>query len=172
MISSILVQEVGKLLLRSNTSISLAESVTGGMIMSKLTGFPGISKVFRGGIVCYDPSIKVDVLRVPEKLIEEYSCESQQISNAIAKGISVFIPADICIGITGLASSGASQSETKPVGSIYIAILMNDILMEKALVFRGSRNTIREEASKSTFLILRDILRGNQRVFHDKISNV
>ena len=55
---------VGHLLLKKNLTISVAESCTGGLIGHRLTGVPGSSKYFLGGVIVYSNQSKTDLLRV------------------------------------------------------------------------------------------------------------
>jgi len=153
-----IVRKVGENLINNNITISFAESATGGMAMSMLTSIPGISKIFEGGIVCYHENIKRRILKVPPTLLEQYSCESQPASTAIAKGIARLIPTNISVGITGLASPGASESKLKPVGTIFISIIMYGRIYEKEIVLHGQRDEIRRNACLETFKFLDKIL--------------
>lgn len=158
MSESRIIQKVGTLLMEHNMTISFAESVTGGMLMSIITSVPGISKSFEGGIVCYHENIKRRVLKVPPGLLEEHSCESQQASTAIAKGIARLIPTNISVGITGLASTGASESVRKPVGTIFITVIIDGWINEKEMLLTGSRDEIREQACYATFHFIHSLI--------------
>ena len=47
-------------------TLAVAESVTGGMVATRLTAIPGASAVFRGGVVAYASEVKHRVIDVPE----------------------------------------------------------------------------------------------------------
>lgn len=60
------------LLRRKGLTLSAAESCTGGLIAKRITGLPGASAIFRGGVVSYTNAVKANVLGVPEELLEKY----------------------------------------------------------------------------------------------------
>jgi nicotinamide-nucleotide amidase len=59
--------EIGKILTKNKKTLSLVESLTGGMLASRLTSIPGASKYFKGGIVAYNSSIKKTLVNVKNK---------------------------------------------------------------------------------------------------------
>ncbi|MEL7210672.1 MAG: CinA family nicotinamide mononucleotide deamidase-related protein, partial [Actinomycetota bacterium] len=54
------------LLRERGLTLGVAESVTGGLMASRITDVAGASDVFRGGVVSYASAVKFDVLGVPE----------------------------------------------------------------------------------------------------------
>ena len=56
---------VAVVLARRSLSLGLAESLTGGLVASRLVGVPGSSQWFRGSIVSYASEVKYAVLGVP-----------------------------------------------------------------------------------------------------------
>ena len=57
-------QVVQSLLEEQGMTIGVAESITGGLLAKRLTDLPGVSKVFKGGIVSYTNETKQAVLGV------------------------------------------------------------------------------------------------------------
>lgn len=114
------VQASALLLIKKNLSIAFAESATAGRAMFEFSTVPDAGQFLRGGIVCYDACIKEETLAVPAGLIEEYSPESAEVTEAITRGLTKIIPADIHIGITGLTTPGGSETKEKPVGTMFI----------------------------------------------------
>src|SRR4051794_28794817 len=108
-----------KQLQEKNLILALAESVTCGLAAHKLSTAPGTSDVLAGSIVCYTPEVKRDLLGVSQKLIDRYTCESMEVTEALAKNLGKLIDADIYAALTGLASPGGSETKDKPVGTIF-----------------------------------------------------
>lgn len=156
-----------KKLLQEELSIAFAESVTGGLLMSEFVNVKGVSDVFKGGIVCYQSNVKKQHLNVDPDLINEHTSESTRISTAIAEGIKEKIPCDISIGITGLASIGASASKSKPIGSIFLSIIYNGKIFQTSTVINGNRWDIRHQACLFTFNQVYDLI-ANPKFFNLK----
>ena len=116
------IEEVAaELLLVNNTSISIAESCTGGLISAKLTDIPGISKVFDRGIVTYSNKSKIENLSVKPETIDKFGAVSAETACEMANGIRKVSGTDIGVAITGIAGPEGGTDE-KPVGLVYIAI--------------------------------------------------
>ncbi|MGR3309828.1 MAG: nicotinamide-nucleotide amidohydrolase family protein, partial [Candidatus Brocadiales bacterium] len=75
---------VAYLLKRSDRTIATAESCTGGLISDLLTNMPGISDCFIEGIVAYSDKAKVEILGVPEGLINTVGAVSPEVACAMA----------------------------------------------------------------------------------------
>jgi len=151
---------VSKLLSDSKKTLSLAESCTGGMLASKITALPGASKIFLGGVVSYDNSVKIGLLGVPEGVIEKFGAVSEEAALAMAMGIREETKSDYAISITGIAGpTGGSQD--KPVGTVWIAITDDSGSQAFHYQFGGDRQLIRERASIAALELLRKKLLGS-----------
>ena len=96
-------------------TLGLAESLTGGMMGSRIADVPGASDVFRGSIVAYASQVKFDVLDVPEGPVVSLDAAA-----AMAAGAREVLGADIGIGVTGVA--GPDPQEGHPPGTVFIGI--------------------------------------------------
>ncbi|MBT8312635.1 MAG: nicotinamide-nucleotide amidohydrolase family protein, partial [Flavobacteriaceae bacterium] len=112
---------VGKLLLSKNKTIATAESFTGGKIAEQITAIPGASGYFVGGVVGYATRTKIDILKVPEVLIEKHSVVSAEVASVMAENIRSLMNSDFGIATTGNAGPTKGDSDA-PIGTIYIAI--------------------------------------------------
>lgn len=128
------------------------------MAISHLTSIPGLSKVFPGGVVCYQDEVKSILLQVDESFMAAHTCASKEVSTAIAKGVNRLIPADVSNGIPSLSSTGGSESSSKPVGSIFVTILINETVIERNWVLKGNRDEIRKNACSKVFDLLYSII--------------
>src|SRR3546814_19570156 len=58
-------EATGRLLQEHGLTVAVAESLTGGLVASRIVSVPGSSGWFRGAVVAYDSQAKFDVLDVP-----------------------------------------------------------------------------------------------------------
>jgi nicotinamide-nucleotide amidase len=115
-----LAAELMEILKARKLTIAAAESLTGGLFQQELTSFPGVSSVYKGGIVCYTNEVKKNVLNVKSETIEKYGVVSQECAKELAENVAALIASDIGISFTGVA--GPDELEGKPVGTVYIGI--------------------------------------------------
>lgn len=101
-------------------TIAFAESVTAGKLISEFALIPNCGTVLNGSIVCYDVSVKKSLFGVPEDIIEKFTPESAEVTEQLAIGLRKLIPADVLVAVTGLAAPGGSETEEKPVGTMFI----------------------------------------------------
>ena len=100
-------------------TLAVAESLTGGMIGSRLCDVPGASDVFRGGVISYASDVKFDLLGVPEGPVV-----TEEAARAMAVGARRVIGADVGIAATGVA--GPDEQEGRPPGTVCLAIAVGD----------------------------------------------
>jgi nicotinamide-nucleotide amidase len=139
--------------------VAVAESCTGGMLGERLTAIPGSSDVFMGGVIAYDNSVKRNVLGVRDADLEEHGAVSEEVALAMASSVRKLIPADIGIGITGVAGPGGGTA-SKPVGMVWVAI---DGVKTEARCLRlfGTRDEVRQRAAQAALdMIRRAVLTG------------
>jgi nicotinamide-nucleotide amidase len=124
--------------------ISFAETVTGGMLVSRLVDVPGASDVLSRSFVTYGNDAKNEILGVDPGLIEEYGVVSAEVAEAMVKGLKKISKADVNISVTGYAG-GADYNPDD--GLCYFAISYEDIVDVEKHVFKGSRNEVRYHIS-------------------------
>ncbi len=110
---------IGKQLTARNQRLAVMESLTGGLLSSTITDYPGSSRHFIGGIVSYAPELKVQ-MGVPHEIIERYGVISEETARAMAHAVRERLGADYGIGVTGVV--GPEKQEDKPAGTVHIAI--------------------------------------------------
>lgn len=96
-------------------TLGLAESLTGGLMGSRVAEVPGVSDVFRGSIVSYASEVKFDVLGVPEGPVISAECAA-----AMAAGARRVLGADVGVAVTGVA--GPEEQEGQPVGTVFVGL--------------------------------------------------
>src|SRR3989339_1785580 len=142
------------LLKKYNKTIAVAESCTGGLVSDKLTNIPGISEFFLEGVVAYSNRAKIEILGVSEYLIGKHGAVSPQVARAMAEGVKKRASANIGVGITGIAGpTGATKD--KPVGLVYIAVIVDDVAVVKECRFRGSRIDIKNFSANTALNMVR-----------------
>lgn len=137
----------------AGTSIAVAESLTGGMVASLLVNQPGISAVFRGGIVAYHREVKERLLKVPRDTIDTYGVVSAEVAVAMARGAAAACESDIAVATTGVAGPGPEDSVAP--GTVWIG--RED---GRAWLFRlaGDRAAVRAGAARIALEILTEQL--------------
>jgi PncC family amidohydrolase len=102
----------------SQATLATAESLTGGQLAVLMTEIPGSSEVYRGGVVAYATELKVDLLDVPESVIERHGAVSAECALAMARGVRRLTGATYGVSTTGVA--GPERQEGKPVGTVFV----------------------------------------------------
>jgi nicotinamide-nucleotide amidase len=132
-------------------TLALAESITGGLIASKLVALAGISECFLGSFVTYSNEFKRDVLGVEATVLERYGAVSEQTAELMLSGIFSHSSADLGVAVTGLAGPEGGSVD-KPVGLVYIALGRRSckIALHRCQ-FTGDRLRIIEQAATYAF---------------------
>jgi PncC family amidohydrolase len=145
-------QQIADLLKKSKQTVSVAESLTGGLVSSHLTSAPGSSDYFIGGMVAYSPRIKVTQVGVPAALISQYGVVSKEVALSMAEEIKKRFRTDIGLATTGVA--GPAPIPPAPVGRAYIALAGKSTVEYKELNLQGTRGEIREKAARACLGLL------------------
>ncbi|MDY0988416.1 CinA family protein [Flavobacterium sp. CFBP9031] len=147
-----------KALIEKNLTIAFAESASAGKMCYEFSTVFNSGRILIGGMVCYHSSMKEDLLHIPWGTIEQYSAESAEVTKLMAQNFYRYINSDICVGLTGLTTPGGSESESKPVGTIFIHIIFGEIQIAKRFEFKGNPEEIINQAIDVVAdLILREI---------------
>lgn len=134
-------------------SLGLAESLTAGMVASRLAGVSGASDVLRGGLVSYASDVKFELLGVtPGPVVSESAARE------MAAGARTLLGADIGLGLTGVA--GPKTQDDMPVGTVFLAVAGPDASrsVELRLGSNGDREQIRQMAVINALDLLRRFL--------------
>ncbi len=148
---------VGNLLRSHQATVAVAESCTGGLLAQRITGVPGSSSYFWGGVVCYDNAAKSQFVGVPAELIETHGAVSAPVAQALAEGIRQRAVTTLGVGITGIAGPGGATGE-KPVGLVYVALAQPRGTQVLERRFPGERETVRWQAAQAGLEMIRRAL--------------
>ena len=149
-------QRIVKLLSKKKLKISFVESCTGGLLSSSITSISGSSKVFIVGLVTYSNKAKINILKVPKKIIIKHGAVSYETCLSMVKNLNKISKTNISLSITGIAGPNGGTTK-KPVGLVYIGIKKgNKILVQKNYFKNNTRSLIQKAAvNKALNLILR-----------------
>jgi nicotinamide-nucleotide amidase len=150
---------VGSMLDKRGLTVSLGESLTGGLIASRLIKRPGSSAYVLGGVVAYGNAAKRGLLSVAPHSILNHGAVSPQVAEEMALGARKAFAADIGLSTTGIAGPDGGTPD-KPVGLVYVALSSADALLCEKTFFHGDRNEIRFKASQYALNMLRTHLNG------------
>jgi len=145
---------VVELLHKQNHTLAVAESCTGGLIMSELVSVAGCSSVFLEGLCTYSNEAKIARLGVPATLIEEHGAVSAEVAAAMAEGVAKTAGATIGISTTGIAGPDGGTAD-KPVGLVYVGLYVNGETETVKFNITGSRNEVRIRAANLALDMLR-----------------
>lgn len=144
----------GSLLRRLGMSVSTAESCTGGLLAARLTDVAGSSDYFFGGVTAYSNEVKIRVLGVPARLLDEHGAVSAEVAASMAERVSALLGTHCGLSTTGVAGPGGG-SKDKPVGLVYVGTTVRGVTQVERLRLFGRRDQIRERAALSVLDLLR-----------------
>ncbi|RDU60582.1 CinA family protein [Helicobacter sp. MIT 14-3879] len=112
-------------LTQESLTLCLAESCTGGVLSTLITGIDGASKVYKGGITAYSIESKREILQVRDSILCEFGVYSEECVKAMARGVLRLFNADIAIATSGLATDDLSANNflKLPAGNVFTCVL-------------------------------------------------
>jgi len=154
-------QVVQTLLEEKGMTIGVAESITGGLLAKRLTDLPGVSRVFKGGIVSYTDEVKQAVLGVPQDMLEEHGAVSAPVAQAMAEGARRVLGVDVALSATGVAGPDRDDRGNE-VGTAFVAIATAEGSYVRALNLgnRPMRERLRTQTAHHAFDLARRYLSG------------
>ena len=142
-----LVEQVGARLRARRWMLSTAESCTGGGVAAALTAIAGSSAWFERGFVTYSNQAKVEMLGVPNALIDRHGAVSEEVARAMAVGAVRRSRAQIGLSITGVAGPGGGSAD-KPVGMVCFGWAVGNLTqVVETKHFLGDRSAVRQAAT-------------------------
>lgn len=150
-------------------TLAVAESCTGGELSNILTDIPGASKVFVGGLIAYTNSVKVDLLKVPEDILQQHGAVSAECAVAMAIEVAERLEADYALSVTGFAGPDGGTRED-PTGTIYLGYFSPDGTWSRRVVYPGNRRDIKKMAAQAALDLMRRQLKKYEVV--DLLPNI
>ena len=142
-------------LIKHQFTIATAESCTGGLIGNRITEVPGSSNVYKGSIVAYSNSVKINNLGIDKNNLKKYGAVSREIAGEMAKQVRKIFNSKIGVSTTGIAGPGGGTKE-KPIGLVYVALSSKEDLVIKKYNFHSNRNKNKIRSSQAVLKIIQD----------------
>lgn len=148
------------LLLEQKATIGTAESCTSGLLGKLLTDKAGASNYYKGGIISYSAEVKINVLKVSPKTVEEFGVISCECAKEMAEGALNVLSTDYAISITGVA--GPDKSEDKEVGTLCFgfASKLYPTVTVKLQFMSISRDAIRRRACVAACILMKEYIQS------------
>jgi competence/damage-inducible protein CinA-like protein len=138
-------------------TLALAESCTGGHVANRLTNVPGASAIFVAGLVTYSNEAKMNLLGVSPETLAQHGAVSEAAAREMAEGARQRNQTTYAIAITGIAGPSGG-TDTKPVGTVFIALAMPRRTFVAHHVNRYDRETFKQVTSQQALELLRRTL--------------
>jgi nicotinamide-nucleotide amidase len=150
---------LGALLSKQQKTIATAESCTGGSIASLFSSVAGSSAYFRGSVVSYATEVKMELLKISDELINEFSVVSAEVASAMALSVKQLMKSDYAIATTGNAGPSKGDSNAE-IGTVFIAIATPSSLIVEEFNFGQPREKVIDRAVyKSLEMLHKEILK-------------
>lgn len=137
-----IVTDCAKAIAHAGLNIAFVESATAGRMCYEFALTPKSGDILRGGISCYEVFIKENILQVPKELIKKHTPESAEVTASLAEHSSKLFKSDITVAVTGLTAAGGSETARKPVGTMFLHILLPKGFITHAEVYTGTPEEI------------------------------
>jgi nicotinamide-nucleotide amidase len=149
---------VGKLLLERGETLSVAESLTGGMVGERITAVAGSAKYFAGGLVVYNDAMKHALLGVDEELIKTHTAVSEEVARAMAEGARARTGSTYAISTTGEA--GPSSNTSAAPGTAFVGLAGPQGSSARRFSFPPERSRVRAFTTQAALDEIRKRLLG------------
>jgi PncC family amidohydrolase len=153
----VIASSVVKKLAKKKSTLSVAESITGGGLAAAITEVAGSSKVFLGGVIAYADEIKINQLDVDAKTLKKFTAVSEEVAKEMAIGVRKKFNSDYAIATTGVAGPGKAYGQK--AGTVWVAIASKKEVFAIALALSGSRDLIRHATIESALASFERILK-------------
>jgi len=151
-------EQCGAGLINKKSSLSGAESCTGGLVSKILTDTAGASKYFQGAVVTYSNEAKTHFIGVKNETLETVGAVSGECAAQMAAGAKREFCTGYGFSTTGIAGPEGGTEE-KPVGTVYFGIAEPDgNVLTYHKTFAGDRNEIRIQAADFILKELKNII--------------
>lgn len=139
------------------STVATAESLTGGMIGAAITGVPGASAVYVGGVVAYATGTKLALLGVSDRVLREHGAVHPDVARQMARGARDGLAATFGLAVTGVA--GPEPQDGQPVGTVFVAVAGSAEQVQLAeLHLCGERSDIREATVDRALRLLSNVV--------------
>jgi len=130
-------------------TVSVAESLSGGLVCDSFVKTSGASKFFKGGVVTYSLESKHNLLNIPIDLLKRTNCVSQQVSEMMAEQVAKLFVSDYGISTTGYADAGTYEGREFEHPYAFVSIINRNTGKTHAKLVSGNKTDSRNEFRKS-----------------------
>lgn len=152
---------INEIFWKEEMTLSTAESCTAGSIAAAITSIPGSSRFFKGGIVAYDNEIKIKLLDVNPKTLDEKGAVSEETVIEMIKGAMKSMNSDCAIATSGIAGPTGGSAE-KPVGTIWIGAGMKDKIITRKIENDEGRQKNIANATRKALQLLQELVQNKE----------
>lgn len=138
-----------------------AESCTGGMIAAACIDLAGSSEWFDRGWITYSNTAKVEELGVPLRELRTHGAVSDVVARAMVQGATARAKLPVGVAVTGVAGPGGGSSD-KPVGTVWFAWQVGELVNSACVRFEGDRSAVREATKAHALSVLLDLVNQTQ----------
>lgn len=156
------IEQLVSVLKAGKLTLATAESCTGGLLGKRITDVSGASAVYPGGVISYSNSVKHSILGVSQSDLDAFGAVSAPVAEQMAEGVRQTIPADLGVGITGIAGPKSDDTQ-KPVGLVFIAAANAAQTLVREYHFSGSRDAVRNQSAQAAAALLLELLAQTER---------
>ena len=135
------------LLLSKRQSLATAEGMTAGLVARRLGSVPGVSACFHGGIIAYDNRLKVELLGVPQTLLDAKGTVSAEVAEAMAVGCRTRLRTELAVSTVGVAGP-ADAGPGRPVGLVYVGLAWQGGVSSVSFSWIGTREEVQSRTAK------------------------
>ncbi|MBP2702753.1 CinA family protein [Microbispora sp. RL4-1S] len=157
---SVAAARILSVLVRRGATVSVAESLTGGLIGAAMTEPMGASAAFRGGVIAYATDLKGSLLGVPSALLDKVGAVHPEVAAGMARGVRALTRSDYGLAVTGVA--GPEPQDGRPVGTVHVALCgPGERVWHRDLHLSGDRDEIRRRTCQEALGLLEGVLKAN-----------
>jgi len=146
-----LLNYISESLITSNETISVAESVTSGLLQLTFSQMPNAGMFYKGGITTYTIDEKVNLLHVNEQEANECDCVSENIADQMALGVAKLFNTDWSIAVTGYANP--IRNSTFRIFSHYSISYKGEIILSKKLELHPKTHSLEAQQYYTEFIL-------------------
>jgi PncC family amidohydrolase len=148
---------IGNLLRERGSTVSIAESCTGGLVCDRITDVSGSSEYFEGGMVTYSNQSKAEYLGIPLDDIKRQGAVSPQVARKMAQGVRIAFGTTFGLSTTGVAGP-TGGTKRSPIGRVFIGLTNGRRTWAKKLDLKGNRREIKEKAAEEALQFFYEML--------------
>lgn len=146
-------ETIAGLLTNADQTLSVAESLTCGRLVSALGAGPDTKTWLRGGVVAYQTEIKQHVLGVSPGPVVSARCAEE-----MADGAARLFASDVAFSTTGAGGPGPEEGE--PQGTVFLGWSVRGEVGSLRCDFDGAPEDVLQQTVHASLLQIERLLRG------------